>query len=130
MRNALCHLSISAVSLQQGASFVITLVKLLICHQWMMRWAGRSKRLHRRGMNEEVGGHFYQRKCPRSQLYMNRDGKPRPTASCLIIILTCGQSIIPVLLSSPIEGPLLPGPSAQHSSRFLPHTTPSHPYSC
>lgn len=56
MRNSLCHLSISAVSLQQGASFVITLVKLLICHQWMMSWAGRSKRLHRRGMNEDRDG--------------------------------------------------------------------------
>lgn len=122
MRNAFCHLSISTVSLQQGASFVITLVKLLICHQWMMSWAGRNKRSHRQGMNEERdraaegGAHFYQRECQHSQLYRNRDRKPSPTASHCIIILTCGQSVIPVLLSSQMEGPLLLGPSAQYSS--------------
>lgn len=119
MRNALCHLSISAASLQQGASFVITLVKLLICHPSMMRWADRSKRLHRRRMNEEGGGGgFNQRECLRRQLYINRDGESRPTAWRFIIILTCGQSIIRILLSSPWPVSSAPPP-------FLPQPTPT-----
>lgn len=130
MRNALCHLSISAVSLQHGASFVITLVKLLICHQRMMRLA------EVKGYIASVwvwwvcvwrggGGQFYQREWMRSQLYMNRGRKPRPTASLFIIILTCGQSIIRHTQLSD-WGPSTPKPISS-TQQSLPPATPSPP---
>lgn len=44
------------VSLKQGTSSLITLVKLLICHQLMMRWAGTSKRLRWRALSVRMWG--------------------------------------------------------------------------
>lgn len=43
--------SAGGVSLKQGTSSLITLVKLLICHQLMMRWAGTSKKLRWRALS-------------------------------------------------------------------------------
>lgn len=124
MRNALCHLSISAVSLQQGASFVITLGKLLICHQWMMSWAGRSKRLHRRGMNEEGdrgegGGGTRVADSLALHRHSNLWSVNYP---CLAQLSDRGPSS-PWPLSS---APVTPRPSLL----LLPHTTPSYPCSC
>lgn len=54
--------SAGGVSLKQGTSSLITLVKLLICHQLMMRWAGTSKKLRWRALSVWMcGGHSYQR---------------------------------------------------------------------
>lgn len=48
--------SAGGVSLKQGTSSLITLVKLLICHQLMMRWAGTSKRLRWRALSVWMWG--------------------------------------------------------------------------